>query len=950
MLYLVLGVICGLVAAYSIVTVSPGFDQRTIGIAILHGQDPSTRNLVYVLAVLGSVCLFLSLFLFMRGSPVESVPGPVSVSEGPVLWFVLFANLLLYFRHESPIFLTASGVLVYLAGLSWAIRIHGKDKLQENISWMLAALVFQGMIAAGALLGFHLQFGIKYFSIFSVALALLLWLTQSVLREAGGRVNALRLSHALLPLMFTPLSVIAANELQYTLASRFGYGVSALHLWLALFGVIVFAVMVRFHGASAARVGVDTAYTKARIEWLLVSRYIPLVLASSVAFAEYTSTISFFANRDFFHGGEEIVPVQQMLQFGSIPYIDFYPPHGFFDILPQLFYQVLNQGDFVESIAWGRGYALGWLPRMLTIVAMYWLLKEFLGYRSVFLILFLLPTYHMFHPYYVFLFIPLIAVDAQRNTFLRWLLFWFLIVLVFLWRIDFGITALVAGLFMLAGWFWQQGCSARIGRCLLAAAVVGGAAVLMFVLLSTSIEKSPVLVAQRVFQYIQVQTPLSALQHIIRQVDMAAVLQYVVFPIIGAVVAAHFLSVALRREQLTTRMLMLAFIAIASLVMAARSLNRHSHYEGAFLPYFFILLAALAPVVMFRFSRSVNALFFILVCVATYTFFPRSTSPFVQLFYRATLQQEYPYPAMSRSRVNLVSGAAPETRLKKESPRASEITSFLRFYLKGEETFYDFSNTPLLYALTEKRMPSFVLETFFHTSEGIQRDLIRDLNQLYKKDRLPVVLFGQLPVWNKLDQVDTAVRSYRVAEFIYRNYEPCAQVGDHDVWLAKSRVSGASCLDNLRDALSGSALATGLAASPLAEPLQQFDVMKLPYVWANHDEVIAKSSCSTSRNIEVSSSANPDARVYQLALPEQVKDEGGNYLHMQLRSKHDARARVSYANDNSFEFDVLASPEPLDYLIRVSSQYAWYRGGVDGMHLTVDDTVELVCAAILPGD
>ena len=950
-IYLGLGLGCILLAAYCIVSATPAFDQRTIGIAIQHAQDPSVRNVVHVLGVLAGVCLFLSLLLCLRSLPAERVSSFEPRAAGPVCGLLLVANLLLYFWYGNPFFLTAAGALCYMIALGLVIRFFENEQSNTSLLWVLAALTFQGIITAGSVSGIHLQFGLKYYCVFSVILAFLLWLTRTLQRNAN--VNSLTLSYALLPLMLTPLSIIAANEVQYALGSHFQYAVPALHVWVVFFCMILLAVAVRFVRFSTARRH-DSDHMSDRTEWLLMSRYLPLILVSSVAFSEYMETVNFFsAHRDFFHGGEAIVPVQQIIQFGSIPYIDFYPPHGFFDILPQLFYQVVNRGEYVESILWGQGYGSGWLPRMLAIAVMYWLLKIFLDYKSAFLILLFLPTYHVLHPYYVILFLPLIALNLEKSTIRGWLPFWFLLVLVFLWRIDFGLASMVASFFVFMGLYWQGRFSEKIGRSFLAGALVAAIAISIFSFLAVSSGKSPVEIAQQIIQYIQVQTPLSALEKIVKQIDHAAVLQYLALPAIGALVAAHFLSVVLRRERLTLQAVILAFLAIASLVISARSLNRHSHYEGVFNPYFFVLLAGLSPVVMCRFPKVVNTALFVFICVGTYIFLPKSTSPYDAIFYRPTLQQEYPYPTTMEAPVELVSGLPPETRLVHGTSGAETITSFLRSYLKEPETFYDFSNAPLLYALSEKKMPSFIMETFFHTSEDIQHHVIRDLEQLFQQDNLPIVLFGQLPassVWNQLDNVHTPIRSYRIAEYLYHNFTPCAQVDGYDIWLARHRRRDGSCTDDLLAALSGNQGHLRAAIKPAKMPLQKFDMMKLPYVWANHDELMPSPNCTSAQNVSASILLAEGDKSYRLALPEDVSHENGNFLHLQLRSQGSSRASVAYAGGNRFDFDVISSADPQDYLIRVSSQYAWHQQQFDEMLLTFDGDLDVVCAALLPGD
>jgi hypothetical protein len=482
---------------------------------------------------------------------------------------------------------------------------------------------------------------------------------------------------------------------------------------------------------------------------------------------------------------------------------------------------------------------------------------------------------------------------------------------------------------------------------------VGALTAVVFSLLAAYRGKSATEVAQLIMQYIQVQTPLSALEKIVSQVDGSAALQYVLLPLIGVVVAAYFFTLVLKKEKITAQLVILGFLAVASLVIAARSLNRHSLYEGVFNPYFFTLLACLLPIVIFRLSQTANAAILIGVCIGSFLYFPKSNSLYYELFHGVKLEQQYPYPTLSSRHIKLTTGKPPESRLEGKRSKATQISKLLRHYLRDDETFYDFANAPLLYALSEKRYPSFMLETFFHTSETIQQKVLDDLSSLLNNDKLPLVVFKQLPdtaVWNAPDGIDTPVRSYRVAEFIYANYSPCAQIDEYEVWIAKARIGAQLCPDILRESLANQGQEMDAHIKAVRQQSQSFSLRVLPWLWANHDEYLQTPDCSVTKNVEVFRETVSKGWTYRLVLPEHIAKEDGNYLHLEILTQLDTSAAITYAEGNGFDFKVMGGSEPLDYMIRTSSQYAWYTRDVDEMLITFDNPVDLRCAAVLPGD
>jgi hypothetical protein len=49
---------------------------------------------------------------------------------------------------------------------------------------------------------------------------------------------------------------------------------------------------------------------------------------------------------DFFHNGEQTVPMQQLYQFGSIPFLDYFPIHGMMDYFNQFFNYIFFSGQY----------------------------------------------------------------------------------------------------------------------------------------------------------------------------------------------------------------------------------------------------------------------------------------------------------------------------------------------------------------------------------------------------------------------------------------------------------------------------------------------------------------------------------------------------------------------------------------------------------------------------
>lgn len=116
------------------------------------------------------------------------------------------------------------------------------------------------------------------------------------------------------------------------------------------------------------------------------------------------------------------------------------------------------------------------------------------------------------------------------------------------------------------------------------------------------------------------------------------------------------------------------------------------------------------------------------------------------------------------------------------------VISFLKRNLSGENTFLDFSNSPMLYFYSQKRVPSYFNQYLQNTvSTKLQR-----LNLIHLKD-FPVnyVVFSQFPegFFDNSDGIPNKVRYHVIATHIFNHYEPDTIIGKFRIWRRKSSLT-----------------------------------------------------------------------------------------------------------------------------------------------------------------
>jgi hypothetical protein len=112
----------------------------------------------------------------------------------------------------------------------------------------------------------------------------------------------------------------------------------------------------------------------------------------------------------------------------------------------------------------------------------------------------------------------------------------------------------------------------------------------------------------------------------------------------------------------------------------------------------------------------------------------------------------------------------------------------MREVLGPEDTFLELLNTPLLYSLLDREVPAqFFLPTMFYATDGVQDNLLQRLQAFGGSARVPVALSGR-----KIDKIENSLRSYRISEFVYREYFPFGRLDDIEVWVSRARWNEAS--------------------------------------------------------------------------------------------------------------------------------------------------------------
>lgn len=133
---------------------------------------------------------------------------------------------------------------------------------------------------------------------------------------------------------------------------------------------------------------------------------------------------------------------------------------------------------------------------------------------------------------------------------------------------------------------------------------------------------------------------------------------------------------------------------------------------------------------------------------------------------------------------------------------------------------------------------------------------------------------------------------------------------------------------------------------------QSFLLGKLPFLWGEYDEKCAAYSTPILHSLSTSERTVKPGGKIRFSVPCNIDKSTGNYLHLRMRSDREGTCRIEYGKrwPSCIEFQITASKTYKDYLIRISSQWAWMEEPVDSLLLESSVLVNIEKVYMRKGD
>jgi hypothetical protein len=914
------------------------FTGRTIGIVVLAGVDASLKTKVYVLAVLLFSLLFIFSILMLNILNMlmdKSLTKHSSIAfnkEKSVIFtaslYIVFA-LFLYIFSSETIFVTvikilAGVLLISFFVISYKILICNFkprmiNTLPQGSSYTVITFIpFTLYFIRQSLLHGEVIITKKFTFIYICAWVLLFCLYHLSLsifdNKTKKEINLQEvIAKSLIPLALIPVSLPFINELQFTLSHY--VNISTKILSILVFGILIILSAAVFY----------TFIRRKTPKWSTITSdlngnfYFPLIIITFVIYKNYMHSF-IYSNFDFFHHGENLITTQQLFEFGKIPFINIYPTHGFSNIITQILYSFINGYSLLEPWLWN------WIYPVLEFILIYFLLYKITDSFNALILTLFIPIFVIVPTYFSFFVLPALAstrISKSTTKYNNYI--WIICFITLLWRIDFGIATIASMMILtlldIISRYLNKtlNLKAYVKYFISPLIILSFISITAFIILAKIGNESIKDIVTLILDFIKIQAPSMSFVKLANKFSSLIIVQYIILPAVGVFYVIHFFKKIVLKEIITKEQIILFFIACVSLIQSTRSTQRHSLVEG-YQPYMFVfLLAALPFYFKDKFKKKEVALIIFNIIFAFY----------ILIFPDFNLQ----IPSASLFKFHNWNNG--ENRIVFAESPYDETFKFLKDNLTDANTFYEFTNMPMSYVITNKNLPTYYIPTLYLTSDSVQDSELKRISDLHNKGNLPFIIFKQENDWDAIDKVPNEIRSYKIAEFIYKNYKPLGNIGRVEIWVDKNYTSKINLPINYK------------AKDSIA---QTFDLMKLPYIWGNFDPNSAVNNTALVENLTEKAELLTQNKDKILKIKPYSDKNEGNYLHLKIKSDKPAVITLTYGLGSNITFEIINSEKPLDYLVRISSQWEWMNSNIDEIKLTSTENITLESVSIRKGD
>lgn len=888
------------------------FNGRMIGITTLNAYDATIRvslffRSLFLLTI--SFTLYLTLFSFLhkitKGKLIGSELKIIAYSSLAGIFF--FSFRLFGFQVESSIEWVYFLHKLLLASLLLKFLFKNGNKGLSIATYsaliLLSVALYFLCSDLSQVFGGHKQPDIFLFS-FAIGLLLISLFHSISAKELSIGRKIDKILYVLSPLLLAPFASILKDEIY--LIFKFNEMKIPLFLsWSLVYLMIVLLILYRIKKKKNL-----VGQNPLSISELLSKTYFPLFVFSIYTYQLYQYSIA--SSGEMFEAGNKYLPVMEFSKWGVVPILEKFNSHLLSDFFFSSIYSFFNgiNGNEIELYDFLTDTINGLL---LYYLVLFLSRNAYIALYAALFCPFYLSLCPNEHTFMVFGILAFLKISEDQATFKNYLLFSSTLFFLIIWKIDIGFASVFyLSTLIVLHYFFSKRSQLNIKKLILSLISVFIFSALLITIISMARGFDPFSKFRAALNY------LSSVQSYAYTVigdrrQDAYQMHYFVFPALVILVAGVTLFQLTKLN--TSKNQKRAFVTLIAIIIYyvanfQRGLVRHSLLEGidTYASSFIYLILIGSLFVLTNLNHTLRFISYgslSLLLITNYKYpKPEGSSSVLEKISEKTLSS-------TLTEVRKISDRSGMQALKN-----SNLIDFMNDNLGGEQTFLDFTDSPMLYYFTQKRTPSYFFQNpICSHNDFLQEYFVKDLANY----DIPYVIFSRTS-GPRTEHAPTHFLRYKIAEYIYQNYSPHLLIDGYRIWKKNALNKGTPDTNKV------------LLKDDTEIYPDHILLTKLPHIWGTYDQNLKDESVlfNDTKNRPIAS-GNSDS----LSIPLSIDKTKGNHLVLHLNFNADTvqTLKIILKDDlgvqSALEFDLVPSEKEEIYLIRVSSLYKWYAGKIE---------------------
>lgn len=588
-----------------------------------------------------------------------------------------------------------------------------------------------------------------------------------IITKYEKKLNFERIKKSYTLFMFSPILVSICLEIINILNQHHIYVTSKLK-----FSIMVYAIM--FIAFIASYIKKCKTINKFPFE----KYYYPIILISLSCIMVQPNIQSIF-NTDFFEQSNHGTAINQLFRFGKIPLIETFDAHMLQNQIGSILYGILNN-DYSGAVFYG--YNL--FPIFVFIY--YILIAKFFDRDISFFIMMIFPIMSEY-TFVLFPLLPLVIISflyaLKNKTYLSYILYWIAIAITCLFRLDMGFTLVFSTIVAWIVSYFIDKKNIHIKKIFISCGCVLIVFGFIYLIICSIKNISPI---SRVIEFLRlcqsnVNWGYSSLGNIS---TIAFVTCYFMIP---SLVIILLFTLVFRKKidkdfEFDYKTFIVLIIGLVSIFNLSRGMVRHSLAENNNM-YIISSSGLFISMIIYMYSNRNKLLKFIISSLVILIFTNLLIDPNIflpQTLSNSAIARYLSFDAYEDLPVKKVERVVLSDDMKKIYEPIKDI--FNNMLLK-DETYIDFTNQTLLYALTNRENPVYINQSpGLLSGEYTQKKFIEECET--NRENTPFILMPLQPMLfsYELDGIQNSYRYYLVSEYISNKFKPMFKTEQFTIW------------------------------------------------------------------------------------------------------------------------------------------------------------------------